>query len=477
MTRSNKKRNRSNTDSGSKEAKKSKSMTKDASGNKTQDPLKNNNIPTIERNGTHSSMVASTPVSTPKEKLNFSEGSQEDVLVNRSVDTMYPDAPDWAKALMSKLEKVEELATNTQQAVAGIVDSNAEITGNCNKLCERVEKLEIENLTIKNENIELREKLLLLEFHQRRNNLVFDGIAESTQPEDGRDCYNKIIECLSYIPGLEVNCVRIDRCHRLGAKQKFKPRSIIAKFNWYGDLTQVLKNRSYLPKGVYVSEDYPEEWLDRRQLLRPILMQARKSAKYKDSCFLSRDKLLIDGKQFTIAPVNNLTELPAELTPSTTCERKDNNTIAFLGPHSVYSNFHHAPFVQGNVRYTCAEQMIQAEKAALFKDKITLQKIMKSKSPYCMKELGGRVRNYDKETWYSKSKDIVTRAVQAKFEQNPLLGKLLKSTGTTDIVEASKDKFWGTGIDLRDPNVLNRDQWNSKGQMCEILKNVRKVLV
>lgn len=90
------------------------------------------------------------------------------------------------------------------------------------------------------------------------------------------------MSCLSHIADLDTDSIRIDRCHRLGPRQKFGTRSIIARMNWYGDLVEILRVRSQLPSGVYVSEDLPEEWNERHRLLRPILKLARQLPKYRD---------------------------------------------------------------------------------------------------------------------------------------------------------------------------------------------------
>lgn len=307
-------------------------------------------------------------------------------------------------------------------------------------------------------------------------NLVFEGIAESHTSETGLDCYNKIMQCLSNLPDFNLSTVRIDRCHRLGPKQNHRSRAIIAKFNWYGDLVEILNKRSYLPEGVFVSEDYPEEWIDRRRLLRPILNLAKRHPRFRDSSFITKDKLIIEGKQYTVAPRNNLAELPLELKPSLSCEVRNEKTIAFLGPHSVFSNFHPAKFSEGKVIYNCAEQMIQAEKAALFKDNISLERIMKTRCPYRIKAIGNGIRNFDKTVWGRESKQIATRAVKAKFLQNKTLANLLRSTGSVDIVESSKDSHWGTGLYLRDSKALDTSAWHTKGLMSEILSEVRKML-
>lgn len=368
-------------------------------------------------------------VKTPKSKLDFDSVA---VTPNSS------NTPQWALDLIAS---VNDLKTE----IGRLSSTSSKV----NKLTRRIESLERENTLKHSENEELREKILNLEYHQRRNNLVFYGIDECDGPENGRDCYNKIMHYISGIPDIDANSIRIDRCHRLGPKVQNRCRGIIARFNWYGDLVDVLGGCSFLPRGIYVTEDYPDEWLERRRLLKPILHLARNNPKYKYKSKLVKDKLIIDGKQFTIAPRNNLHELPVDLTPADSCEKRDKSTIAFLGPHSVFSNFHPARFSEGGVQYTCAEQMIQAEKAAKFGDKVTLERIVRTKDLFKIKEIGGRVRGFDKDAWKSSCKEIALHAIHAKFSQNMNLSKLLVSTGSLLIVESSPDKLWGTGVHLK----------------------------
>lgn len=423
-----------------------------------------------------------TDVSTPCARLSF-ENLVAPTTANFIPIPAMESAPQWAKDLVTAVNSLKEevhrvstIALETQKAIAGAISSNIELSSNLGNVTRKALQMEKEITTLRSENTELKEHLLHLEYHQRRNNLLFDGIPESREPETGRDCYNKIMNIIQSIPTLDPNMIQVDRCHRLGPKQPNKTRSIIARFNWYGDLVEIMNNRSYIPKGIYINEDYPQEWIDRRRLLKPILNKARSLPAYKFNSFLTKDKLVIDGKQFTVAPNNNLCDLPKDIVPSETCEKRNENTIAFLGPHSVFSNFHSAAFTDGGVKYSCSEQMIQAEKAALFGDVPSLQKIMRSQNPYKMKELGGRIHGFSKEEWMNKSKDIVFRAVRAKFDQNPNLGKLLRSTGSVLLVESSPDKIWGTGIHLKHEDALQKSKWTSNGLMSEILSRVRSEL-
>ena len=78
---------------------------------------------------------------------------------------------------------------------------------------------------LKTQNTTLNEKLLNVEFHQCRNNLVFSGIQEASD-KTNYDCYNKIIELLSKV--MDVTNIKITICHRLGWFNKHQPRPKIA---------------------------------------------------------------------------------------------------------------------------------------------------------------------------------------------------------------------------------------------------------
>ena len=87
-------------------------------------------------------------------------------------------------------------------------------------------------------------------------------------------------------------------------------------------------------------------------------------------------------------------------------------------------------FIIDGIRYNCAEQFMMAEKARLFNDIETLDKIMLSSEPLEQKCLGRKIKGYDDDLWRSKSFDIVFRGNLAKFIQNIesfiILKKLLR---------------------------------------------------
>ena len=51
---------------------------------------------------------------------------------------------------------------------------------------------------------------------------------------------------------------------------------------------------------------------------------------------------------------------------------------------------------------------------------------------------------------------------------------MLKGIKNLTLVEASKDKLWGTGIPLRDVNALTVAKWENKGWLSSNLHNIRE---
>ena len=93
--------------------------------------------------------------------------------------------------------------------------------------------------------------------------------------------------------------------------------------------------------------------------------------------------------------------------------------------------------------YFCTEQYIQCLKAQLFDNDLAYHRIMKEMDPYKIKQIGSRIKNYQKEKWQSDCQQTAIKANTAKFFKNKALLEILKATGDLRIVEALRDQFWG----------------------------------
>lgn len=143
----------------------------------------------------------------------------------------------------------------------------------------------------------------------------------------------------------------------------------------------------------------------------------------------------------------------------------------------VFSQWFKSEFTIDGQKYTCAEQYMMYKKALLFEDEETANAIMRTNNPREQKELGRKVRGFNKETWEDKCKEIVYEANYAKFTQNQEMKKQLMNTKGTTLVEASpKDFIWGIGLHETDPRAKDRNQWKGTNWLGEVLTNLRENL-
>ena len=70
---------------------------------------------------------------------------------------------------------------------------------------------------------------------------------------------------------------------------------------------------------------------------------------------------------------------------------------------------------------------------------------------------------------------IVTAGNVAKFEQNPLLGDFLRSTGETILVEAAgRDVIWGIGLGKANEKAQDPRTWRGRNLLGFALTEVRR---
>ena len=127
--------------------------------------------------------------------------------------------------------------------------------------------------------------------------------------------------------------------------------------------------------------------------------------------------------------------------------------------------------------YCCMEQYMMAEKARLFGDKETLEKILEATVQGKIKALGREVKNFDQAEWDKCKYTIVLTGNFQKFLQNPELKDFLLCTGDKILVEASpRDRIWGIGMGKANENAENPAAWRGQNLLGFALMEVRDEL-
>ncbi len=144
---------------------------------------------------------------------------------------------------------------------------------------------------------------------------------------------------------------------------------------------------------------------------------------------------------------------------------------------SCCSQWFDASFTVDGINYATAEHFMMAEKARLFNDQESLQKILECKTPKEAKALGRKISNFDSNLWQQHRSEIVIRGNLAKFEQNVALSQWLKSTAPKILVEAAQDdQIWGIGLEQSNIDAADPRKWNGENLLGFALVLVRQKL-
>lgn len=145
------------------------------------------------------------------------------------------------------------------------------------------------------------------------------------------------------------------------------------------------------------------------------------------------------------------------------------------GEFRAFSNDAEYPIEIEGVQYPTVEHYYQAMKAKEFGDEEAQKKILDSRTPKVAKALGRKVKNFMKEVWDDKKRDIMTRAVRAKFVQHPELQKQLIDTGTRQIGKADpRNTFWGIGTGVASEKSKEPSKWRGRNELGKLLMAFRQ---
>ena len=250
--------------------------------------------------------------------------------------TSPPSRPEWLNEITEDIKTIKLSINNIDQTVSNINMKVTQLESKITAIDRRVEEVEkccsfvsdkyesqkndlkntksdikaVENFckTMEEKNKELDKqkermdsKLLELERRSMRENLMFFGIEESEDEEN--DCSEIIMKfCRENLKmqQADIDQIKLDRAHRMGAKRRNSVRPIVVKFHYYTDREKVRI------KGVGLREElkrnnqsvraqWPKEVLDKRKTLYPIMNREKELGK---SVKFVREKLFINGEEY-----------------------------------------------------------------------------------------------------------------------------------------------------------------------------------
>ena len=351
---------------------------------------------------------------------------------------------------------------------------NAQLT----KAKQDIYEVEIENQTLKQDMDTCKREMekmdntqLEAETYSRLNNLQISGPGV-TKEKVGYNS-DRLRSWFRYVLN-SLGCkhvVPIERIHWLRGSDS----TIIIRFKHYSDREDFWNERRHFGskfRNMYVSEDFPKKVVEARKVLVPICKEAKlQMANSKPK--VVRDRLVLGENSYT---VKDLDKLPKCLQQIRNGCKESEDAHVFFTKHSVLSN--HA---MTDIRYegriwTSVEQYWMYHKAKEFDDKEIMKEVLETDNPVKQKSLGRSVKNCNMTVWKDKVPEIIFPILMEKFKQNEGPRKILLDTGSKRLGEATTERYWGVGMKLADPNVLDVGRWKGENIVGNLLEKVRTKL-
>ena len=156
------------------------------------------------------------------------------------------------------------------------------------------------------------------------------------------------------------------------------------------------------------------------------------------------------------------------------------SVICFHNPdeeNGYLSNWYKSEFVVDNITFSSMEQYMMYKKAICFHDEEIAKKILTIDDVAQIKELGRLVSNYNESYWNGVRQIIIFEGLLEKFSQNEDLKENLKATGKEILAEcAVRDRIWGIGLSMKDPDRFEIDKWKGQNLLGYALMMVREHL-
>lgn len=148
------------------------------------------------------------------------------------------------------------------------------------------------------------------------------------------------------------------------------------------------------------------------------------------------------------------------------------STTAFSGKKDELSNFFPCEINIYGKHCKSAEHAYQYAKAVHQGQLQAAEEILQAPDAYQAKAQA-RSLQYSKE-WQNTKQQVMKEILAAKAQQVPEFHDKLLDTDDNILVEATFDRFWGSGLDKVDTVYTKRRFWPGKNHLGSILEDIRK---
>lgn len=385
-----------------------------------------------------------------KNKKTVAEMSQLIKKQQGQVDGFHECTAEFKKQIMGEVE--EKIGK-----VSDEVTSAREYTTNSKK--EILEEVDGKIGKVSNE---VKYNSLKSKANYNKDNLVITGLKEDPQKTDFQ------MASSFFKDSLKIKNLDIDMAYRLGTlaeEGSSYTRPLVVKLPRASDRRRVWAEKTDITEEdgtfIRIQADLPKRLRDDSLLLNRVAKAASKIPRFK-SARVRDYSLVLHGK--TYAP-NELEQLPLPLRPSTLATPRSTSAIAFFSKHSELSNHYSSRFTLRGIEFHSMEHFLAYRRALLSGQQEVIEKALKVKDPAAAKSILNSLKKNKAEEWKEQAPSIAEEGLRAKFRQDQYLLEFLLETGDLPLGEASRDTFWGVGMTLTHPDVLDVGKWPPEGNL------------
>lgn len=165
-------------------------------------------------------------------------------------------------------------------------------------------------------------------------------------------------------------------------------------------------------------------------------------------------------------------------TPSYTCFLSDRCMQNADWDTNCFNENYYAPFKVEGIVYNTVQHWLMAQKAALFYDAVSMEKIIACKTAAHAKLLGSQIKQVDEDVWLANAYALVVKGNVHKFAQHGTLKQKLINTSHSIIVAITpNDCLWGNGMNYQPNQPFNPIKWKGANLLGYALMDVRDILL
>lgn len=184
---------------------------------------------------------------------------------------------------------ITDLIKSLEYSQAEIVDLRNEV-----KVLKKTDsEKQVEIDCLKSKITEMQHRLNFQEDYSRRNNLRITGFHEQPGGETWEETSTNVTKLLE--EKLQLPPMKLERAHRVGTSNPTRPRTIVARFEKFGDREAVMRNaRKLKGTGIFIDDDLCSHSQEIKRNQIPLLKQARQEGKiayFKYTRLIIRDRM------------------------------------------------------------------------------------------------------------------------------------------------------------------------------------------